>query len=122
MLGQVFNNVKYNRRLSVLNALMNEHEFKQMLKEKASIFSESHKELFGQNFREDWCTSLKTKQKYQEILPKETKSTLTTFNRNRPPFRGGPPASYGRGDGGRAPQAFFVRSIPQTQRQRGKKK
>ena len=101
---------------------MKEHEFKQMLKEKASIFSESHKELFGQNFREDWCTSLKTKQKYQEILPKETKSTLTTFNRNRPPFRGGPPASYGRGDGGRAPQAFLVRSIPQTQKQRGKKK
>ena len=26
----------------------------------ASIFSESHKELLGQSFREDWCTSLKT--------------------------------------------------------------
>ena len=35
-----------------------------MLKEKASIFSESRKELHGQNFREDWSTSLKTKQKY----------------------------------------------------------
>ena len=51
MLGQVFNNIKYNRRLSVLNALMKEHKSKQMLKEKASIFSESHKELFRKNFR-----------------------------------------------------------------------
>ena len=47
MLGQVFNNVTYNRRLSVLNALMKEHKSKQMLKKKAGIFSESHKELFG---------------------------------------------------------------------------
>ena len=51
MLGQVFNNIKYNRRLSVLNALMKEHKSKQMLKEKARIFSESHKELFRKNFR-----------------------------------------------------------------------
>ena len=121
MLGQVFNNITYNRCLSVLNALMKEHKSKQMLKEKASIFSESHKELFGQNFREDWCTNLKTKQKYQEVLRKETNSTPTTFSKNRPPFRGGPPASsYGRGGGGRAPQAFFVRTMPQTQRQHGK--
>ena len=121
MLGQVFNNITYNRCLSVLNALMKEHKSKQMLKEKASIFSESHKELFGQNFREDWCTNLKTKQKYQEVLRKETKFTTTTFSNNRPPFRGGPPASsYGRGGGGRAPQAFFVRTMPQTQRQHGK--
>ena len=39
MLGQVFNNVTYNRRLSVLNALMKEQKPKQMLKEKAGIFS-----------------------------------------------------------------------------------
>ena len=121
MLGQVFNNITYNRRLSVLNALMKGCKSKQMLKEKASIFSESHKELFGQNFREDWCTNLKTKQKYQEVLRKETKSTPTTFSKNRPPFRRDPPASsYGRGGGGRAPQAFFVRTMPQTQRQHGK--
>ena len=88
MLGQVFNNITYNRCLSVLNALMKEHKFKQMLKEKANIFSESHKELFEQNFREDWCTNLKTKQKYQEVLRKETKSTPTTFSRNRSLFRG----------------------------------
>ena len=53
MLGQVLNNITYNRRLSVLNALMKEHKSRQMLKEKASIFSESHKELFVQNFGED---------------------------------------------------------------------
>ena len=41
--------------------------------------------MFGQNFRENWCTNLKTKQKYQEVLRKETKSTPTAFNRNRPP-------------------------------------
>ena len=40
---------------------MKEHESKQMLREKASIFFESHKELLGQNFREDWCTILKTR-------------------------------------------------------------
>ena len=68
MLGQVFNNITYNRRLSFLNALMKEQKSKQILKEKASIFTESHKELFGENFREDWCTNLKTKQKYQEVL------------------------------------------------------
>ena len=91
MLGQVFNNITYNRRLSVLNALMNEHKSKQILKEKASIFSKSHKELFGQNFREDWCTNLKNKQKYQEVLRKENKTSDTS--KNRPPFRGGPLAS-----------------------------
>ena len=53
MLGQMFNNTTYNRCLSVLNALMKEHKSKKMLREKASIFSESHKELFKQSFRED---------------------------------------------------------------------
>ena len=91
-----------------------------MLKEGASIFSERHKELFGQNFREGWCTNLKTKQKYQEVMRKDTKSTLTTFSKYRPPFWGGSPAaSYGRDGGGRAPQAFFVVAMPQTQKQLG---
>ena len=49
---------------------MKEHKSKTMIKEKTGIFSESHKELFGQNFREDWCTKLKTKQKRQEVLRK----------------------------------------------------
>ena len=65
---------------------MKEHKSKQMLKEGASIFSEGHKELSGQNFREGWCTNLKTKQKYQEVMRKDTKSTLTTFSKYRPPF------------------------------------
>ena len=93
MLGQVFNNITYNRGLSVLNALMKECKSKQMLKEKASIFSGVHKELFGQNNREDWCTNLKNKQKYQEVLRKETKTTPTAFSRNRLHFRRAPPAS-----------------------------
>ena len=77
--------------------------------------------MFGHNFREDWCTNLKTKQKYQQVLRKETKSPPTTFSKNRPTFRRGPPASsYGRGGGGRAPQVFFVRTMPQRQRQHGK--
>ena len=118
MLGQVFNNIMYNRRLSVLNALMKEHKSEQMLKEKAGIFSESHKELLGQNVRE----SRNTNQKYEEVLHKETKPTPTTFSWNRPPSRRGPPASsssssYERGGGGRAPQAFFIRIMQQTQRQ-----
>ena len=123
MLGQVFNNITYNRRLSVLNVLMKEHKSKQMLKEKASIFSESHKELFGQNFREDWCTNLKTKHKYQEVLRKEIKSIQTGIgSRNRPPFRGGPAASsYERRDRRRAPQVLFVRTMQQTRRQNGNK-
>ena len=86
MLGQVFNKITYNKRLSVLNALMNQHKSKQMLKEKASIFSESHKELFGQNFRGDWGCSLKTKQKYQEVLRKEPKLTPARFKINKLPF------------------------------------
>ena len=124
MLGQVFNNIRYNRRLSVLNALMKEDKSsKQVLKEKSSIFSESHKELFGQNVGEDWCTNLQTKQKYQEVLHEETNSTPTSFSRNRSPFRENPPASsYGRGGGLRAPQAYFVRTMPQMQRQHGKSK
>ena len=106
----MFNKIRYKRRKS-----------KQVLKEKASIFSESHKELFGQSFRDDWCTNLKTKQKYQEIMRKETKSTLTTFSRNKPPFRGGPPASsYGTGGGVRAPQAFSATTMLQTQREHGR--
>ena len=123
MLGQVFNNITYNRGLSVLNGLMKECKSKQMLKEKASIFSGVHKELFGQNNREDWCTNLKNKQKYQEVLRKETKTTPTAFSRNRPHFRRAPPASSNERVGGeRAPQAFFVRTMPQTQRQQGKSK
>ena len=90
-----------------------------MLKEKAGIFPESHKKLFGKNFREDCCTSLKIKQKYQKVLRKNTKSTPTTFSRNRPPFRRGPPASNGKGGGEWSPQAFFVRTMQQTQRQHG---
>ena len=100
---------------------MKEHKSKQMLKERARIFSESHKELFWRNFREDWCTNLKTKQKYREVLLKETKPTSTTFSRNRLPFqRAAPASSYERGGGGRAPQGFFVRTMPQTQRQHSK--
>ena len=91
-----------------------------MLKEKASIFSETRKEFSGKNFRKDLCNNLKTKQKYQEVLRNESKSTPTTFSRNRPAFRGGPPTStYGRGCGGCAPQVFFVRTMPQKQRQHG---
>ena len=88
-----------------------------MLKVKASIFSESHKKLFGQNFREDWCTNLKTKLKYQDVQSKETKLTPTTFSRKRPHFRGSPPASsYRRGGAGRASQESFVRTMLQTQK------
>ena len=75
--------------------------------------------MFGQNFREDWCTSLKTKHKYQEVLRKETKLTLKTFSRNRPLFRGGLQQHH-IGEVVRAPQAFFVRAMPQKQRQHGK--
>ena len=99
---------------------MKEHKFKQMLKEKASIFFESHKELFRQNFTENWYTNLIIDQKYQEVLHKETKLTETTFSRNIPRFQGGPPASYGRGGGGCAPQALFIRTMSHTQRKHGK--
>ena len=49
----------------------------------------------------------------------KTKSTPTTCSRNRPPFRGGPTAPYGSGNWRCAPQVFFVRTMPQTQRQHG---
>ena len=78
VLGQAFNNIMYNRRLSVLTALVKEHKAKQLLKGKADIFTESYNEIFGETFREYLCSNLKTKQKYQEE---------------------GPPASSGRGGG-----------------------
>ena len=96
ILEQAFDLITYDKRLSVFNALMKEQKSKQMLKEKASIFSDCH-------FR---C--------------KKTKSTPTTLNRNRPPFWGGSPASYGKGNGGCAPQVFFVRTMPHTQNQHAK--
>ena len=68
VLGQAFNNIMYNRSLSELTALIKELKAKQLLTEKADIFSESYKELFGKTFREDWFSDLKSKQKYQEIL------------------------------------------------------
>ena len=72
--------------------------------------------MFGQKLTEDWCTKLKTKQKYQEVLRKETNPTPTTFSKNRPPFGRGPStSSYERGGGGRAPHAFFVRTMPQAE-------
>ena len=52
---------------------MKKHKAKQLLKEKADIFTESYKELFGKTFRENWCSNLKTKQKYQEVLRNKTK-------------------------------------------------
>ena len=45
-LGQVFNNITFNRRLSALNALLKKHKSKLMLKLAASIFSESYKKFF----------------------------------------------------------------------------
>ena len=33
ILGQIFNNLTYNRRLSVIKTLMKEHKSKQVLKE-----------------------------------------------------------------------------------------
>ena len=58
----------HNRRLSVLSALMKKHKAKQLLKEKTDIFSENYKQLFGETFHEDWCSDLKTKQRYQQIF------------------------------------------------------
>ena len=42
-LGQAFNNIMYNRSLSELTALIKELKAKQLLTEKADIFSESYK-------------------------------------------------------------------------------
>ena len=83
LLGQVFNNINYNRRLLVLCALMKEHKAKLLLKEKAELLSESYSELFGKNFRDDWCANLKTKQKYQEVLRNESR---TVSPRGKAPF------------------------------------
>ena len=56
---QASNYITYNGCLSVSTVLMKEHEAKKILKKKVNIFSESHKELFGTTFREDWCSNLK---------------------------------------------------------------
>lgn len=56
---------------------MKEHKAKQLLNKKANFFSKSYKELFGETFCEDYCSNLKTKQKYQEVLRNKTKSSST---------------------------------------------
>jgi len=106
MLGQAFNNISYQRRIQSLSCLLNDHQGKQMLKEKHEFFSSSQKELFGDKFQNDWYQTLKTKQKCQEVLKKETSTS-----RGRTPFRGGP-SSYsnrGRSSGGRTQRQFHVR-------------
>ena len=72
MFGQVFSNITYNRCLSVINALMKEHNLNKCYKRKLVSSLRAIKSCL--NFREDGCTSFKTKQKYQEVLRKETKS------------------------------------------------
>ena len=47
---------------------MKGHKAKQLQKDKAEVFSESYIDLFGDSFREDWCSSLKVKQKFQEKI------------------------------------------------------
>ena len=124
LIGNLYNNLMYNRRLTVLSAVMKEHKAKQLLKEKHNIFSGSYDELFGKCFRDDWFSNLKLKQKYQEIMRKESvtqpaSSSSASGFRGKQPFRGGPPASS-NGGGGRTPQAYFVRSPTQQRQQYGK--
>ena len=64
------------------SSLLKETKGKQLLKEKADLLTSTGGELFGIQFKDDWCSSMKTKQRYQELLNKEVKSS-------RQPFRGG---------------------------------
>ncbi|XP_057295867.1 uncharacterized protein LOC130624302 [Hydractinia symbiolongicarpus] len=98
LLGQANNAVTYLRRVRVLSALMKDTKSKQLLKEKSLLLSNMGEDLFGKKFRDDWCSSMKTKQKCQELLKKEFKGSYT-------PFRGG---SLNRGRGSRG-RGYFVR-------------
>ena len=60
-----------------------------MLEKKEYIFSSSYKELFGQSFRDDCCSTLNEKQIYQDILRKETKPS--TLMGEKEPFLRNPP-------------------------------
>ena len=41
----------------------------------------TRKKLFGKAFHEDWCSDLKTKQKYQQVFRNETKSSYQGVKR-----------------------------------------
>ena len=73
LLGVVNTNLTYQRRVNVLSHLMKENTAKQTIKEKKELLTEMDVDLFGQRFKDDWCTSLKTKEKYSELLRKELK-------------------------------------------------
>lgn len=100
LLGQANNSITYGRRVRVLTALMKDTKGKQLLKEKASLLTAMDDNLFGPKFREDWCSSMKTKQKYTDLINKELKG-----HQKQQPFRGSP-QNRGRGSRGRG---FFMR-------------
>ena len=103
MLGQSFHHVN-NRRLSVLTSIIKEHKAKQLLKDKSEVFSDSYNDLFSDSLREDWCSSLKVKQKHQEIIKK------TSPAREKLPFQGSSPMQNKICNGGRQ-QEFFVKIL-----------
>ena len=59
MLGQVFNNITYNRRLSVLNALIKEHKSKQMSKRKQASSLKAIKSCLGRTSKRIGVLTLK---------------------------------------------------------------
>jgi len=103
MLGQAYNNISYQRRIQSLSCIMNDTQAKQTLKDKAHILDD-HNDLFGERFKNDWYQTMKTKQKCQEVLQKESGR-----GRYKQPFRTGPPSQRARGSGGRGQQQYLVR-------------
>ena len=80
----------YNRRLSVLTALMKEDK---ITEREGQDPLRKLQNLFGKTFCEDLYSDLKAKQKYQEVLRNETKSSSP---RGKTPFRMSTSASRGK--------------------------
>ena len=65
---------------------MKERKAEQLFKDRTEVFAKSYFDLFGDSFRKDWCSSLKLKQIYEEIIKSEVVSKIKV----KMPFRGGP--------------------------------
>ena len=47
---------------------MKERKAEQLFKDRTEVFAKSYFDLFGDSFRVGWCSSLKLKQIYEEII------------------------------------------------------
>ena len=111
LLGQTFNALTYQRRLSALSAVMLDHKKAQAtLKEQSHLLEDSGACLFGKSFRKHVVDTAKAKKESKEVYGNRRPDV------NKRPFRKGP--SFQRENGGRT--AVFSRGNSTYQNKGGK--